>query len=649
MKNKITKLFYVLLIAGTAANAQTDEERQVLISKTNVGFLNSFGEIKKAEYNENITKAVSKAREQKLPLTGVDERGQFFSVYKYDENSNAVIYRSTYNNSPTASSIKTIKVNYLHNLGFTGTNMIAGIWDGGIPRPTHIALTGKVTIKDDGNNNVQVSAEGIEHGTHVGGTIASSGTGSANLVTTKGMAPDAKLWAYNWANDTSEITAAATQGLVVSNHSYGLKQPDAVNAMGVGIFGRYSSGARDLDVILNNAPYYTSVWAAGNERAFNLNPGFNNRDLLTEEGNSKNNIVVAAIDGIENYTGPASVVMSSFSNWGPTDDYRIKPDISAKGVGVISLSNDSNAAITTLSGTSMASPSVTGGILVWQQYYNSLFKKYMKSATVRALMAHTAVEAGAQQGPDFMYGWGVLNIEGGALIMSNVALDKASINEETLSNATTKEYILDAPGGTDLKVTIAWNDPAGTALNSGTNITAPVLVNDLDVKVVNVGTSTEYLPYMINRNQAMLNNVLTINSKGNNVVDNIEKVEILSAPKGQYKVIVSHKGTLKNSTQEFSIIVSGQGGPLSIEETAFNALKVYPNPATDVVNLEGDGDVLAGAEVDVYDMNGKLVMSEKLNNSMGQSKLDISRLNTGIYVLTISKNGSSKSVKIAKK
>lgn len=647
MKNKITKLFYVLLIAGTAANAQTDEERQVLISKTNVGFLNSFGEIKKAEYNENIAKAVSKARERKLPLTGVDEKGQFFSVYRYDSESDEIIYRSTYNNSKTASSIKTIKVNYLHNLGFTGTNMIAGIWDGGIPRPTHIALSGKVTIKDDGNNNIQVSAEGIDHGTHVGGTIASNGT--TNLEETKGMAPDAKLWAYNWANDTSEITAAATQGLLVSNHSYGLKQPDAVKAMGVGIFGRYSTAAKDLDEILNNAPYYTSVWAAGNERRDNLNPGFNERDLLTEEGNSKNNIVVAAINGIENYTGPASAVMSDFSNWGPTDDYRIKPDISAKGVDVFSLTNGGNAATGYKSGTSMASPSVTGGILVWQQYYNSLFKKYMKSATVRALVAHTAMEAGAQQGPDYMYGWGVLNIEGGALIMSNVALNKASISEEILSNATTKEYVLDAPGGSDLKVTIAWNDPAGTALNSGTNITAPVLVNDLDVKVVNVGTNTEYLPYMINRNQAMLNNVLTINSKGNNVVDNIEKVEILSAPKGQYKVIVSHKGTLKNSTQEFSIIVSGQGGPLSIEETAFNALKVYPNPATDIINLEGDSDVLAGAEVDVYDMNGKLVISEKLNNSMGQSKLDISRLNSGLYVLTISKNGSSKSVKIAKK
>src|SRR5690606_24718517 len=105
--------------------------------------------------------------------------------------------------------------------------------------------------------------------------------------------------------------------------------------------------SRDLDLILNAAPYYISVWAAGNDRNLSpsqggpLNNSFGGRDLLVNEGTAKNNIVVAAINGIQNYSSPSSVVMSNFSNWGPTDDFRVKPDISAKGVAVYSTSDSS--------------------------------------------------------------------------------------------------------------------------------------------------------------------------------------------------------------------------------------------------------------------------------------------------------------------
>jgi hypothetical protein len=53
-------------------------------------------------------------------------------------------------------------------------------------------------------------------------------------------------------------------------------------------------------------------------------------DMLTEVLCLKNVLVVAAVNAVATYNGPSSVVMSSFSNYGPTDDGRIKPDISAK-------------------------------------------------------------------------------------------------------------------------------------------------------------------------------------------------------------------------------------------------------------------------------------------------------------------------------
>ena len=65
---------------------------------------------------------------------------------------------------------------------------------------------------------------------------------------------------------------------------------------------------------------------------------------------------------------PEDVVMSSFSCWGPTDDGRIKPDVVADGVGVLSSVSSSNTSYSSLSGTSMASPNASGSLLLLQDY-----------------------------------------------------------------------------------------------------------------------------------------------------------------------------------------------------------------------------------------------------------------------------------------
>src|SRR5690606_2512788 len=237
-------------------------------------------------------------------------------------------------------------------IGIKGLNMIIGEWDGGVALSTHVAFGGRVQVRDTQTNDPQ----GMFHATHVGGTMIASETagGSGKVGHAMGMAPEAKLASWNWNNDLAEMTTAAGQGLLMSNHSYGLDNEVLENNIGVRIFGRYTGTAsgqafnmdtsRDLDLVLNNAPYYISVWAAGNDRNASppLNSNYGGRDLLVNEGTAKNNIVVAAINGIDNYSSASSAVMSTFSNWGPTDDFRIKPDISAKGVGVYSTSNSSD-------------------------------------------------------------------------------------------------------------------------------------------------------------------------------------------------------------------------------------------------------------------------------------------------------------------
>src|SRR5690554_1250112 len=264
MKNKITKLSFVVLMITGIAYGQNQPMSDKVRQATNVEFLQQFAKEKTTEFERNYDKVVEIARQKRMPISGVNERGQFYTVYKYDEASDVIIHKTTYNNISGASSIKTIKMNYLHALDITGSGMTAGIWDGGIPRPTHAGLSGRVTTKDNGNTGMD--ADGIDHGTHVGGTIASSGI--SPIQDTKGMAPAATLWAYNWNNDEAEMATAAqpspsapnnSYGLLVSNHSYGLDNYDLKNVYGVGIFGRYTTTSKNIDQIHNNAPYYVSV------------------------------------------------------------------------------------------------------------------------------------------------------------------------------------------------------------------------------------------------------------------------------------------------------------------------------------------------------------------------------------------------------
>jgi hypothetical protein len=177
------------------------------------------------------------------------------------------------------------------------------------------------------------------------------------------MAYAAKLDAYDWNSDESEMAAAAAQGLLMSNHSYGLITGWAYGDFdGLGSsrwfwwgdesdticadFGLYSQQARDWDLIANNAPNYLIVKAAGNDRGQGPSPGSTHRawsnsqgnwvnstvtrqkdggplgyDCISHAGVAKNVLSIGAVQGITGaYTGPSQVVPSTFHGWGPTDD-----------------------------------------------------------------------------------------------------------------------------------------------------------------------------------------------------------------------------------------------------------------------------------------------------------------------------------------
>ncbi|SEH77954.1 Por secretion system C-terminal sorting domain-containing protein [Paenimyroides aquimaris] len=686
MKNKITKLFLALLTLsfGYNANAQVEDQPMpdYVRKATNIEFLNNFAKEKEAEFEANYKKAVEIARREGKPISG-DRDGSTFFLVGFDEEMGELIYKKTYNNAVVesnmffnnvaiGSSLQTANAKPLHLDNIIGAGMTVGVWDGGAGLPNHLGFaTGRYQPKNNpnSNNNTQNS---INHSAHVAGTVAAGEFGNKDA---KGFAYGATVHAYfGLGNDLATMIPAATSTtnpIYVSNHSYGVDFEGNPNVT-ASIFGRYDASAKAYDELANNAPYYTMVFAAGNDRGENYNPSRpGGKDLLSQGGVSKNTVVVAATRGTEDFsgiTGVSSVTsagngpfITPYSNYGPTDDFRIKPDIAAKGGvynidPVVSVGTSSVSATATMQGTSMAAPAVTGVFTLWQGYYKTVFNKYMKSASVRALMAHTARETGPAAGPDFMFGWGLIDADKGRQIIDQAAENTALFGEFEIAQNTTFEYEFEYDGAEPLVATIAWNDPAGT-VTSQANLNLAKLVNDLDLRLINTDNNTVYYPWSLVHNIGLAATSTGIAVRDvDNTRDNIEKIEPENAAAGNYKLVVSYKGTIQGGSQDYTLIISGAGGQMpetdglaSIEDKILSELKVYPNPVDSYLNIDGDLEALVNAKVQIFDLSGKRIQEADLNFNSNNAGVDVSALNPGMYILKISKETATQSYKFVKK
>lgn len=444
-----------------------------------------------------------------------------------------------------------------------GEGILIGVWDEGSVKE-HIELGARVISKEVDSD--------ATHATHVTGTIIATGINP----NAKGMAPKAEVTNWYFNNDLAEMTALAKpdeSSLLLSNHSYGTvtgwtpingawnwSGNPAVSGDEDYRFGFYGTKAAALDQLANLAPYYTIVWAAGNDRG---EPGDGSRppdcnggtgyDCIIPESVAKNIITVGAVNKVTTYSGPSSVVMSTFSSWGPTDDGRIKPDLVAAGVNLFSLSADGTNVYGFLSGTSMATPNVTGSLALLQELYGKLHGgKVMKAATLKALAIHNVKEAGLLPGPDYSFGWGLLDVEEAAKLLVKEDGINTMVREEQLHNGSQLEWILQPKANQKITATIVWNDPAAEPVTTALDPIQLMLVNDLDIKLIAENGQVHY-PWLLDPSTPSGQAI-----KGDNYRDNIEKLEFNFPEAKPYRLVVSHKGTLKNESQDFSIIITYQ-------------------------------------------------------------------------------------------
>lgn len=556
LKIKIGCLAMVLALASLhGALAQT---------KTNVKALKKIATESTKRFKATRSENARLAKLLGIPLREELPDGVTREIWKF-VNGKPLYYMTTNLGAAKTVSADKLWPGGVSELNLDGSGVVLGEWDAGVARQTHQEYVGRITVTDGSGLS--------DHSAHVAGTMIASGIVAA----AKGMSFAGQIHGYDWSNDSAEMATEASQGLLLSNHSYGSWGP-------VEYFGLYEDGCVERDNISYNAPYYLICQAAGNSQSAQPQ-GY---DTLIIPAAAKNSLTVGAVNK-NTYSGPSSVVISNFSSLGPTDDGRIKPDIVAPGVNLYSTLSGSDTAYGYSSGTSMATPVVCGALGLITQYYSQLNPgQNMRAATLKALAIHTADEAGPADGPDYVFGWGQLNVASMAYIVRDRQSNPDMIQEGTLNQGQTFEYSASSDGGQPIKVTIVWTDPAGPASWSE-NDTTPRLVNDLDLRVEIDGQT--YEPWVLDPTDPT-----APATRGDNYLDNVEQV-VVPATAGLCKITVSHKGSVlqPSGSQAFSLIISGLRTPQMTDFTITPDRVVGGTNAIGKITL--DGSAPAGGAV----------------------------------------------------
>jgi hypothetical protein len=541
----VTRPFHLFLIVlcffySFFIFAQTEKSRELIRKDYDFSKLGSMHVDLEFDYEKNRKKALQLAKSNNWKVKEILPNGKKVELQEVGDDGSPLYYETYSDNASQVSRATALHENGALELNLSGSGMQVGVWDAGVVLTTHQEYDVRATVGDG-------STEVDKHATMVAGSIVSAGIKKE----AKGVAFEANVISNNWTRDKIEVVEAASNGLLLSNHSYGIKTDRVPDWY----FGSYIKVSQDWDKIMFNAPYYLMVTAAGNsqKRGDNQSPIYGTSsdgfDLMLGFTITKNGLTVAAANTKLDRKGNLKEAnVSAYSSFGPVDDGRIKPDLAGDGSSIISTSSTGNANYDSSSGTSMATPGVTGALLLLQQYNEQLYGSYLKAATLKGLALHTADDVDSP-GPDYKMGWGIMNAKTAAEMLLNKDFS-TQITENTLEEGESYSFTVQAIENETLMVSLSWTDPESEFVNRGElNLNKPALVNDLDIRITQNGKT--YLPWKLNPT-----NSKAPATQGDNLVDPYEQIEIPYAS-GTYTVTVSHKGFLTNEKQDYSLLVSG--------------------------------------------------------------------------------------------
>lgn len=510
---------------------------------------------------------------------------------------------------------------YAAPYGLSGEGVVVSLYELAEAQSTHPEFQGRLTVHATGG-----SIGDKTHATHVSGTIGAGGVNPD----AKGMAPKSTIHQYRASGSASAWLRSKADNLaplnvVADNNSWGYVlgwQDEGGGGYPVwNGFGEYYGGydltlAAPIDQITRekgvlfvhsagndgNLPEFL-LWNEHRHIDDELDPILDQMFCVSKNGSgtdcplpcsagpqfcemtlhgfqtpfdtigvtasAKNILTVGATD--------ASDQIIPFSSRGPAKDGRVKPDLVARGFNVFSSVPTNSYARS--SGTSMSSPSVTGvAAIVTEQWHKTFGAGQPGPMTLKALLIAGARDLG-NPGPDYTFGFGFVNAKTTVDLILADGGKGTRIRTGSLAQGQTYEMPLRVATAQNLRVVLQWLDPEIARLGDD-DIAETALVNNLDVKIVDPAGNT-VLPYVLDKVNFTANA-----TRGTNVVDNTEMVEIANAAPGVYRVIATATKITDLSPQPFVLVTNADAAPPCVDFTE-------PNESA----AAAYGDIASGAPV----------------------------------------------------
>ena len=300
-----------------------------------------------------------------------------------------------------------IRVDGLHNLGFSGEGMVIAILDGGFYHADvihafdslwlHNRILGTRDFNIPGNN--VFGNDMATHGTSVLSTMGANLPGqmvgtaphaSFWLIRTEVVESEALIEEYNWAGG-AEFADSVGADVINSSLGYTTFDNPVYDHTYADMDGNTTPVSRAGDLAASRG--IMVVNSAGND-------GGSSWQYISAPADGDSVLTIGAVNSSGDY--------AYFSSTGPTADGRTKPDVTAQGEGTTVISGGGN--VSQGSGTSFSSPIMAGAMACLLQSMPTLSAQQLRDA-VRS----TASKA---SNPDQLYGWGIPNMVNARLLLS---------------------------------------------------------------------------------------------------------------------------------------------------------------------------------------------------------------------------------------
>jgi len=352
--------------------------------------------------------------------------------------------RPNYNYGSATNQTEMINVDYLHDNGYNGENILVAFMDNGYPGV--MTNPAYATLRDEGRLLGSYDfVERTENPNGNGGHGALTFSDAAGFLDGQfvGTAPNASYYLYvtealdetpaEEAYWVEALERADSLGVYVTNTSLGYQAFDksAYNHTYADLDGQTTIAARG-----SNAGYdkgMINVVSAGNDAQ-----GFG---YVSTPADAPGSLTIGAVDEFEEYV--------YFSSYGPTSDGRIKPDVMAKGADAAVV--NPYGGVSTASGTSFSSPITAGAVAsLWSAVPN------VKNEVIMQAIRESADKF---TNPNNLYGYGIpdFGIALDAILLLSTEQHMQEINFALYPNPVTTQINISFPKSAERAEFVLYN------------------------------------------------------------------------------------------------------------------------------------------------------------------------------------------------